>query len=459
MILVLVLLLLWGIIAIITFYNDIKNKFNYWYSALIFSISLGLLCEIVRYYIVPITINKEISELIARVLSALSYRLSPYFAILAGLEMYYQNKKKRKINIVLFLPIILGFIFDFIYPEASFITIFPDYSPFFWTIVVWAVPYGLISYTLMILSFLKEKSQWFKQQKLLTCFLMIPIMFLMTSAYLLPLLIHTHRFIYNLLSDIMICLLIVMFALKYGILGIRVKFERTRLSSTMKAMNSGTAILNHSIKNEIFKISMCMKNIRNLIHKTKVDINDVDENIQTILDATDHLTAMMRRIQDQMKEIILLESTVDLAELVNKAIEMQGYYLENVTVVKNYNQGFIVKCDQIHITEVLNNIIKNAVEAMLENGRLELSIYSKRTEVVIEVKDNGIGISKENVKYVFDPFFSTKRPTMNFGLGMSYSYNVMQQHQGNLEIQSKENVGTIVSLIFPKERILAVARV
>lgn len=457
--LVLVLLLLWGIVAIIILYNDVENKFNYWYSGLIFSVSLGLLCEIIRNNIVPITINREILELIARFLSALSYRLSPYFGILAGVAMYYQDKRKMKISIVLFLPVILGFIVDFIYPEASFITVFPDYSPFFWTIVIWAVPYGLITDTLMVLSYTKEKSQRFKQQKLLTCILMLPMMILMTSAYLVPLFFRTHPFIYNLFSDIMILLLILMFALKYGILGIRIKFERERLDSTIKAMTSGTAILNHSIKNEIFKISMCMKNIRKSVHKNKLDIDDVDGNIQTVLDATDHLTAMMKRIQDQMKEIILMESSVDLAEIVGKAIEMQQYCLENITVVKNYSQGFIVKCDQIHITEVLNNIIKNAVEAMLKNGKLEITIYPKGTVVVIEVKDNGIGISKENVKYVFDPFFSTKRSSINFGLGMSYSYNVMQHHRGNLEIRSKENIGTIVLLIFPKERILTVSRI
>ena len=77
MMLVLVLLLLWGIVAIIILYNDVENKFNYWYSGLIFSVSLGLLCEIIRNNIVPITINREILELIARFLSALSYRLSP----------------------------------------------------------------------------------------------------------------------------------------------------------------------------------------------------------------------------------------------------------------------------------------------------------------------------------------------------------------------------------------------
>ncbi|MBP2658139.1 MAG: ATP-binding region ATPase domain protein [Firmicutes bacterium] len=77
MMLVLVLLLLWGIVAIIILYNDVENRFNYWYSALIFSVSLGLLCEIIRNNIVPITINREILELIARFLSALSYRLSP----------------------------------------------------------------------------------------------------------------------------------------------------------------------------------------------------------------------------------------------------------------------------------------------------------------------------------------------------------------------------------------------
>ena len=453
---------LWLITLILIVTN--REKSILWGSSVAFFGGIGSFQVVLQENIVPfINSSYNVSEttntvlsIIVCVCSGISHYFVPYSMLMFGVVSagILATKWEKRLAVIALIPMIVTL--SFFPTHYYYIKSVPEKIMKYYQILsMWAVPYISVCNTLFLFSYLTEKKANLKKHKLLTCIFVIPFFTcIMLSNFLLRSFGIQQGWRYNVWVIIVQFICFMYFAYKYGILGIRLKFERERLDSTIKAMTSGTAILNHSIKNEIFKISMCMKNIRNSVHKTKFDIDDLDGNIQTVLDATDHLTAMMKRIQDQMKEIILMESNVDLAEIVGKAIEMQKYCLENITVVKNYSQGFIVKCDQVHITEVLSNVIRNAVEAISKNGRLEISIYSKGTEVAIEVKDNGIGISKENVKYVFDPFFSTKRPTMNFGLGMSYSYNVMQHHQGNLEIQSKENVGTIISLIFPKERIL-----
>ena len=455
---------LWLITLILIVTN--REKSVLWGSSVAFFGGLGSFQVVLQENIVPFinssynvpeTTNTVLSIIVC-VCSGISHYFVPYSMLMFGVvsAKIVAAKWEKRLAIIALVPMIVTVV---LFPtHYYYIKPFPDKIARYYQIFsIWAVPYITICNGLFLFSYLKEKKAAIKKHKLLTCIFVIPFFTcIMFSDFLLRGFGIQQGWRYNVGVIIVQFICFMYFTYKYGILGIRLKFERERLDSTIKAMTSGTAILNHSIKNEIFKISMCMKNIRTSVHKTNLDMNDIDGNIQTVLDATDHLTAMMKRIQDQMKELILMESSVDLAEIVGKSIEMQKYCLGNIRVVKNYSQGFIVKCDQIHITEVLNNVIKNAVESISKNGNVEISIYSKATEVVIEVKDNGIGISKENVKCIFDPFFSTKRLKMNFGLGMSYSYNVMQHHQGNLEVESKENVGTTVSLIFPKERIVKV---
>ena len=107
------------------------------------------------------------------------------------------------------------------------------------------------------------------------------------------------------------------------------------------------------------------------------------------------------------------------------------------------------KLDVLHVTEVMSSLIRNAIEAMMENGRIRLVLAEERKAVMIAVIDNGKGIAKSDLPFVMDPFFTTKRRTMNFGLGLTHAYNIMRQHMGKLEITSEEGYGTTVRLVFP----------
>jgi len=456
---------LWSIALIILVTN--RDKSTLWASSVAFICGLGGFGVVLEENIIPfIESCYQISEttdtvlhILVSVCSGIAHYLGPWSMLMFGVVSaeVLNTKWEKRLAVISLIPGILTLLF---FPTHNhYMTTNEERTNYFKILSIWSVPYIAACNGFFLFAYWKEKNANRKKRKLLTCIFIIPFFTCAIFTNYITRVFGIHQaWEYNIWVIIVQFICFMYFAYKYGILGIRLKFEKQRLDSTIKAMTSGTAILSHSIKNEVFKISMCVKNIRNSVHKPQLNIDDINENIQTVLDSTDHLTAMMKRIQEQMKEIVLLESSMDLAEIISRSLEMQKYYLENkhIKVVRNYGSGFIVKCDQVHITEILNNIIKNAVEAISENGRIEILIYFNSKEVVIEIKDNGIGISTENIKYVFDPFFSTKRATLNFGLGMSYAYNVMQQHNGQLKIKSTENVGTIVSLIFPKERILNV---
>ncbi len=84
-----------------------------------------------------------------------------------------------------------------------------------------------------------------------------------------------------------------------------------------------------------------------------------------------------------------------------------------------------------------------------QKGRIGLGLVDNRNTILVTVSDDGPGISSTNLPYIMDPFFTTKKLTANFGLGLTHGYNIMQKHKGFMEIDSTEGKGTMVRLFFP----------
>jgi signal transduction histidine kinase len=95
----------------------------------------------------------------------------------------------------------------------------------------------------------------------------------------------------------------------------------------------------------------------------------------------------------------------------------------------------------------LTNIIINAIDAMHpENGKLKLITKSINGKCVIEIEDNGIGISKENLNNIFTPYFTDKAGGM--GLGLSTTLGILKENHATVEVQSEEGMGTRFILSF-----------
>lgn len=91
---------------------------------------------------------------------------------------------------------------------------------------------------------------------------------------------------------------------------------------------------------------------------------------------------------------------------------------------------------------------------MNKKGHIFIKIYKTRRRIYIDIKDEGIGIKKRDQSLVLNPFYSTKGHKGNYGLGLTYCYNVVQQHNGDISIKSKENQGTTMSIWLPSKRIV-----
>ena len=159
-------------------------------------------------------------------------------------------------------------------------------------------------------------------------------------------------------------------------------------------------------------------------------------------------------------EFKLKRSDVDVHELINQAIQ-------NTQLLIDQRQGSITKqleatnclinADKVHLTNIIFNLIDNAIKYTKDSPSIVISTKDAANGIEIMVKDNGIGISKENQRKIFDKFYRV--PTGNvhnvkgFGLGLSYVLAVVQKHNGTIHVESEVGKGSTFKILMPLKNV------
>ena len=113
-----------------------------------------------------------------------------------------------------------------------------------------------------------------------------------------------------------------------------------------------------------------------------------------------------------------------------------------------------IECYPGQLNQVFMNILNNALQAMPEEKKDgEITIYTEEAEneVVVRIKDNGIGISDEIKDRIWEPFFTTKEVGVGTGLGMSITYGIIEKHGGKIDLYSEIGKGTEFVITLPKK--------
>jgi two-component system, sporulation sensor kinase B len=427
-----------------------KNKINFWYAGFLFSIGLGLLAfTIDQHPEVDAVVQVMPYQLLARTLSFMSYNLSPYFLLLSGLSVseLIPVIKQKRVFALLTLPILIVILYSLLDLKDSFIHAYLDYSHIFWFVTVWGFSYTLMANVFCIHAIFMENSPKLKLQKILIAIATLPSIFITYEAYVVPITKGPYNFTWFTGGfGAFLIIAFVFFAINWGIMGIKVSFEKDYLGSTMKAITSGTLILNHAIKNEMQNIDIAVKNL-----KRSMPQEQASNMLQVIENSVDRLNKFTMQIQETTQPIVMIKDQCIITKCIDESIESLKLLFEqqNIKIQRDYSIKSVISCDKIHMQEVFVNLFKNAMEAMPKGGTISVKVYQSRKCVKIEVSDTGVGISKANLSHVIEPFFSTNRFGSNYGLGLSYCYSVLIKHKGTIAILSEENKGTTVLITLP----------
>ncbi|MCT4661323.1 MAG: response regulator [Tissierellales bacterium] len=154
--------------------------------------------------------------------------------------------------------------------------------------------------------------------------------------------------------------------------------------------------------------------------------------------------------QEGYKVLDVNESIESILTLINNKIG------DKIVVVKNLHDIDEILALNEKLNQVIMNILFNSIFAInekeIKEGYIEIKTWSDAEYVFIDIFDDGIGIPKENLDKIFNPFFTTKPIGQGIGLGLSTAYNtIVNLHGGEIFIESKVNVGTKVIIKLPKQ--------
>ena len=196
-------------------------------------------------------------------------------------------------------------------------------------------------------------------------------------------------------------------------------------------------------KQEAMKIDLIMKELDSLFTDSNIGIQRITEIVKS-------LRVFARSSRDDEKD------TNVLLHLIKSVILITNNELKYVaTIVLDVPDDIILYCNRIQIGQVFVNLILNAAQAIKSQKREELGsiIISARKieqELLIKIKDDGPGISEENILKIFDPFFTTKEIGQGTGLGLSISYDIIvNKHNGIIDVQSELGKGASFTIILP----------
>jgi len=178
--------------------------------------------------------------------------------------------------------------------------------------------------------------------------------------------------------------------------------------------------------------------------------------MEDILNQTERIQKIMRNLLEFSRQKKQELAAHDPGEVVERSIGLviNHMKLANVKLHKSIEADLPpIVMDAPQIEQVLVNLYVNAIHAMPQGGDLYVEVgQDKASEtVIIKVRDTGIGIPKDILPNVFDPFFSTKG-TKGTGLGLSVSYGILRQHNGEISVESEEGQGTTFIITLPCHR-------
>jgi two-component system phosphate regulon sensor histidine kinase PhoR len=168
--------------------------------------------------------------------------------------------------------------------------------------------------------------------------------------------------------------------------------------------------------------------------------------------------SVLRTASMEKGELRIKPERLNTHEIISQIIENFDIQSEKkkVKIYQFLNaEDAIIQADKIHFTNIINNLVDNAIKYSLPNTQVEISTSNIDGKLQIEVNDQGIGIGKEHLSKIFDKFYRV--PTGNlhnvkgFGLGLSYVKEVCDLHRAALKVQSELNKGTRFTLTFNKQ--------
>ncbi|UCH95279.1 MAG: GHKL domain-containing protein [Candidatus Aminicenantes bacterium] len=205
-----------------------------------------------------------------------------------------------------------------------------------------------------------------------------------------------------------------------------------------------------------------------IAHEVNTPLTGISSYCQFILDNPEDPANihMILKIQEQVQRANKIIRTLlnfsrqkgevpaelDLNKTINESIALVEHTLKkkDITLRREYEFKHKLYGYSIRLQQMFINLLINACDAITDsNGVISISGLETNSSIMIRIRDNGKGIDPRHMKKIFDPFFTTKEKGKGTGLGLSITYTIVQEHYGDITVNSKLNKGTTFIITFP----------
>ncbi len=231
--------------------------------------------------------------------------------------------------------------------------------------------------------------------------------------------------------------------------------EYTNKMASIGRLATGVA---HEINNPLAIINEKAGLVKDLALRTEdfPQKEKILKNVDSLLANVERCSTITHRLLGFAKRMDVSLETINLELIIREVLgflEKEASY-RNISVNFHIPEGFpSIQSDRGQLQQVFLNIINNAFAAMKEGGRIDISMREERDEdaVAVTIKDNGHGISKEDLPHIFEPFFTTKKEG-GVGLGLSITYGIVEKLGGRISVESTVGQWTEFTVILPAKK-------
>lgn len=443
--------LIWMVFLLI-FCSNPRNKLNLWCFITGMLLSVGAVKELFREALVPFLVasgswSQPACDTLYSVLSAIFYNLCmPCFLIFS---FYFHRldvehpKRMPWLCVLVFVPALF---LSMVFPWTQTIRFQHDVV-FCLTTAFYNLTCGMLATIILLHSLYQDRlSNHYQQRRLAVVSVLLPLWVWLLSAFPyhalgIPNLDQIWKF--NLPVVLFVLLYCLYHAFRDGIWGLRLWREQYDWSNGSKVLQKNAQYVGHALKNDLSKIEWCTE----LMRQEGV----TSQELEIIQRSVEHLLQFVNRTQLYSNRIVLTPEYCDIGALLERlAEEFRLSAAGDIRLTVDRCDAAPLLCDSTHLEETLRCLISNAVDAVEAGGHIRLSYqYSAaQLQAVISVQDDGCGIQPDEVKKLFEPYYTTKNH-QNMGLGLYYCWNVMSAHNGSVRVQSIPEQGSRFSLYFP----------
>ena len=204
----------------------------------------------------------------------------------------------------------------------------------------------------------------------------------------------------------------------------------------------------HEVKNPLTPIKLSAERIEQKAKSQSINFEDLKKLTQTISKQVDDIGKLIDEFSSFARMPEAEIKLDNLTQTLKESFNLFANTHSNINIkLSSQDKDIYYQFDRFQITQVFNNIIKNAIEAVINipNPSISIYLFEKNNQIKFTVRDNGVGVDEKKISKLFEPYFTTKEK--GTGLGLSIVKKIIEDHGGNIKIEKNKNMTGATTLV------------